>query len=275
MPSKTVTGPAFPSSAEGAAKWQPAKLLSSEVRFATWIAFFAWAFAVYDFILFGMLLPLIGQQFGWDTAHQAAVATWVAVGTAVVALAIGPLMDRFGRRVGVMVTVGGAAVCSALTAVAGALGSVPLTLIRSLGGLGYAEQGVNGAYLAELYAASDDPRLARRRGFIYSLVQGGWPVGALLAAALTALLLPLIGWQGCFVFAAVPSLMIAVLARRLREIPQFELQRELRRLRDAGQQETALRLAQEQGISYEEHASARRSAALRCARRWCWAAASS
>ena len=251
-----MTGPAFSAPAVGAATWQPARLLSSEVRFATWIAFFAWAFAVYDFILFGTLLPLIGQRFGWDVAHQAAVATWVAVGTAVVALAIGPLVDRFGRRAGVMVTVGGAAVCSALTAVAGALGSVPLTLIRSLSGLGYAEQGVNGAYLAELYAASDDPRLTRRRGFIYSLVQGGWPIGALLAAALTALLLPLIGWQGCFVFAAVPSLVIAVLARRLRESPQFALQRELRRLRNAGQQEAALRLAQEQGISYEEHAAA-------------------
>src|SRR4051812_469776 len=91
--------------------WQPRKLLSSEVRFATWIAFFAWAFAVYDFILFGTLLPLIGQEFGWDLARQSAIATWVAVGTAIVALAIGPLVDRFGRRAGVMITVGGAALC--------------------------------------------------------------------------------------------------------------------------------------------------------------------
>ena len=52
-------------------------------------------------------------------------------------------------------------------------------------------------------------------------VEGGWPVGALVAAGLTAVLLPAIGWQGCFIFAAIPSFIIAVLARKLRETPQF------------------------------------------------------
>ena len=74
--------------------WKPRQLTSQEVRFATWIAFFAWVFAVYDFILFGTLLPEIGRHFGWDEVEQAEIATWVAVGTAVVALAIGPIVDR-------------------------------------------------------------------------------------------------------------------------------------------------------------------------------------
>ncbi|MFV3017464.1 MFS transporter, partial [Pseudomonas sp. KHB2.9] len=42
--------------------WKPRQLTSQEVRFATWIAFFAWVFAVYDFILFGTLLPEIGRH---------------------------------------------------------------------------------------------------------------------------------------------------------------------------------------------------------------------
>lgn len=151
-------------------EWQPRPLLSSEIRFGTWIAFFAWVFAVYDFVLFGTLLPKLGAKFGWSLARQAAVATWIATGTAVVALLIGPLVDRLGRRSGIMFTVGGAAVCSALTAIGGAAGSVVLILIRSLSGLGYAEETVNATYLTELYAATDDPRLSRRRGFIYSLV---------------------------------------------------------------------------------------------------------
>ena len=45
-----------------------------------------------------------------------------------------------------------------------------------------AEETVNATYLSELYAASDDPKLAKRRGFIYSLVQGGWPVGGVGAS---------------------------------------------------------------------------------------------
>ncbi len=43
--------------------WKPRQLTSKEVRFATWIAFFAWVFAVYDFILFGTSLPEIGLAF--------------------------------------------------------------------------------------------------------------------------------------------------------------------------------------------------------------------
>jgi hypothetical protein len=42
-----------------------------------------------------------------------------------------------------MLTVSGAAICSALTAVGGGFGYVVLALIRSLGGFGYVEQTVN------------------------------------------------------------------------------------------------------------------------------------
>lgn len=206
-------------------------LKPKDIRYATWVAFFAWVFAVYDFILFGTLLPEIGRHVGWTTAFQAELATWIAVGSAAVALLVGPVVDRLGRRAGIIFTVSGAAICSGLTAIGGAAGSVILVLIRSLSGFGYAEQTVNATYLTELYSASVDAQFSRRRGFIYSLVQGGWPIGALLAAALTAILLPLIGWQGCFLFAAIPSFVVAFAARSLKESPQFEAHR---RNRDLG-----------------------------------------
>lgn len=193
-----------------------------QVKYATVIAFLAWTFAVYDFILFGMLLPEIGKSINLDAAGQSELATYVALGGVVVALAVGPIVDKFGRRFGMVFTVGGAGIASALTALAGMISPALLVGIRSISGLGYAEQGVNGAYLSELYAASDNEKLAKRRGLVYSLVQGGWPIGALLAAGLTAVLLPIIGWEGCFVFAALPSLIIAVAATKLRESPQFE-----------------------------------------------------
>src|SRR5256885_12801508 len=64
--------------------------------------------------------------------------------------------------------------------------------VRSLAGLGYAEQSINATYLSELFSlVYTDPASLRRRGFIYSLVQGGWPVGAVLTAVLVALLYPL------------------------------------------------------------------------------------
>jgi len=243
--------------------WQPQQLTIRDVKFATWIAFFAWVFAVYDFILFGTLLPQIGSHFGWNEVEQAELATWVAVGGAVVALAIGPLVDKLGRRMGIIVTVGGAALCSLLTALGGSWGKGALTGIRSVAGLGYAEQTVNATYLAEMYAAIDDPVLNRRKGFIYSLVQGGWPIGALVASALTALLMPIIGWQGSFIFAALPSFVIALLALKLKETPQFQIHQHIHQLRDAGQNEQARQVAHDYQVDYNAHQKSGLAAAFR------------
>ena len=209
-------------------------ILPVDVKRATIVAFFAWVFAVYDFILFGTLLPEIGKHYGWNAAMQAEIATFVAVGTGVIAFAIGPLLDLAGRKAGLLWTVAGAAVCSGLTVVGGALGQWPLVIIRSLSGLGYAEETVNATYLNELYSAANDPRLNRNKGFIYSLVQGGWPIGALIASGLTALLLPRIGWQGCFIFATFPAIVIFFMTRRLKESPQFLLHKRIKTLREAG-----------------------------------------
>ncbi|MBH2538112.1 MFS transporter [Serratia marcescens] len=243
--------------------WQPQQLTIRDAKFATWIAFFAWVFAVYDFILFGTLLPEIGDHFGWSEVEQAELATWVAVGGAIIALAIGPLVDKLGRRLGIVVTVGGAAVCSLLTAIGGAWGKGALIGIRSVAGLGYAEQTVNATYLTEIYAALDDPTLNRRKGFIYSLVQGGWPVGALVASALTALLMPIIGWQGSFIFAALPSFIIALLALKLKETPQFQIHQHIHQLRHLGDIEQARQVARDYQVDYDAHQQAGLSAAFR------------
>jgi MFS family permease len=238
-------------------------ILPVDVKRATVVAFFAWVFAVYDFILFGTLLPEIGKHYGWNAATQAEIATLVAVGTAVIAFAIGPLLDRAGRKAGLLWTVAGAALCSGLTVVGGAMGQWPLVLIRSLSGLGYAEETVNATYLNELYSAANDARLNRNKGFIYSLVQGGWPIGALLASGLTALLLPRIGWQGCFIFATFPAIVIFFMTRRLKESPQFVLHQRIRQLREGGQDGAARALAGEHRVDYEQHSRAGLAEAFR------------
>lgn len=252
-----------PTHSMDSADWKPVQLATKDVTYATWIAFFAWVFAVYDFILFGTLLPVMGGHFSWNEAEQAEIATWVAAGGAVVAFAIGPVVDRIGRRGGIMFTIGGAALCSALTALCAGMGKGALIGVRSVAGLGYAEEGVNATYLTEIYAASTDPKLIKRRGFVYSLVQSGWPVGALIAAGLTALLLPSIGWQGCFIFAAVPAFIIAILARKLKESPQFQVHQRIVQLRKAGQDAQARGLAREYGVDYDDHAKAGVAAAFR------------
>jgi len=221
-------------------------------RKATIIAFFAWLFASFDFVMFGTLLPQISASFGWDKATTSLVSTLVSVTTAVVALAAATITDRIGRRRGMILTVSGTAVASALSSVTPS--AAYLIGVRSLGGLGLAEQAVNATYLSEIYAVTDDEKVKRRRGLIYSLVQGAFPLGVLMASAWVAIFLPLIGWRGCFLLAVFPAVLIALMRRGLPESPQFELERQLRRLRKQGQATRAAALAHSYGLDEQSTA---------------------
>ena len=210
------------------------------------ISFFAWLFAVFDFIMFGTLLPQISASFGWDNATGSLVSTLVSVTTGVVALAAGLITDSVGRRKGMILTVSGTAVASALSSFTP--NAAYLIGVRSLGGLGLAEQAVNATYLSEIYAVTDDEKIKRRRGLIYSLVQGAFPLGVLLASAWVAIFLPVIGWRGCFLLAVFPAALIALVRRGLPESPQFALELQLRRLRKQGQAAEAAELARSYGV---------------------------
>jgi MFS family permease len=249
--------------------WAPPEVSRKQVNYATGVCFFAWVFAVYDFILFGTLLPRVGEHFHWTASTQTSINTWVTLGTAIVAFGIGPIVDKLGRRKGIIIAVAGAAICSGLTAIAGwvigvtaGAGIVLLVLVRSLAGLGYSEQSINAVYLSELFAVAHvDEKSAKRRGFIYSLVQGGWPIGAVLTAALVTLLYPLGerlfgaggGWATSFIFAMFPAVVIAILGRKLIETPQFLVGQRIRQAREAGRATEAEALAHRWGIDPAHH----------------------
>lgn len=45
------------------------------IRTTSIVCFLAWVFSVYDFVLFGTLLPKIADEFGWSASYATAVAT--------------------------------------------------------------------------------------------------------------------------------------------------------------------------------------------------------
>jgi len=51
---------------------QVPRITERDVRIATWICFFAWTFAVYDFVLFGNLLPQLAKDLGWAASTSTA-----------------------------------------------------------------------------------------------------------------------------------------------------------------------------------------------------------
>ncbi|MCI9887846.1 MFS transporter [Micrococcales bacterium 31B] len=230
----------------------------ADARYSTIVCFLAWTFAVYDFVLFANLLPVVAEDFGWSDSQTTGINTWVTLGTAVVAFFAGPLIvDKLGRKKGIIIAVVGAALASGLTYVGGfavtalgVTGIVLLVLIRSVAGLGYAEQSINATYLNEIYTvAYRGHKNASNIGFLYSLVQSGWPVGSVIAAVSIQLIEPRYGWEMCFIVGVFPSIVMAILGRRLKESPQFLAQREVQRLQQAGDAASAESVAREYGIS--------------------------
>ncbi|MDF2701826.1 MAG: major facilitator superfamily 1 [Rubrobacteraceae bacterium] len=206
-----------------------------ELIYPSIVAFLAWVVCVYDYIMFGTLLPRMADDFGWATATSTAVATLVAVGTFFVAILVGPLIDYAGRKRSLIITTAGTGLSSLLTGLTpAAFGAVWLTVIRAISGLGYSEQAVNTSYLNELYGNR------KSRGFVYAFIQGGWPIGVLLASAFTALLLGTVGWRGVFMLATVPALIVAALGFRLEESPRFLAMKRVRQLEKENRHEEAV-----------------------------------
>jgi MFS transporter, putative metabolite:H+ symporter len=228
------------------------RISARETRRGTTLAFFAWVLAVYDYMLFGTLLPRISDDFGWSETDLLYANMLVSVGVFIIVIFVGLAIDRLGRRKGMMITVGGAAASSALTAASTGLGS--LVAFRSLSGFGVSEQSVNATYLNEVFALTEVDRVRQNRGLIYSIVQCGWPVGALLAAAFVAGLNAIWGpeaWRLGFVLAAFPAVFLFFLRRGIKETPQHRLNMYLRRLKKSGRVDEANELAARFGVQPE------------------------
>jgi MFS family permease len=218
------------------------RISQGDVLYASVVAFFAWVFSVYDFIMFGVMLPVIADAFGWTTDFAIAVNTWILVGSVVVALSVGPITDYFGRKNALTIVTAGAALSSGLMALA----FTPwyMILVRAFSGFGYSEQAVNTTYLTELFGKN-------RRGFGYSIIQGGWPIGVILAVTLNFFLLPFIGWRGVFAVATLPAIIIVILRFRLKETPRFRYMQAVRELLKQGRVEEARELGRAHGIDAE------------------------
>lgn len=220
-----------------------AVITKKQIGYASLVCFIAWVASVYDYTLFGTLLPVIADDFGWSTAKATAINTWATIGVFVVSLVVGTMLDRFGRKKTLILLVIGGAVSSGLSGIA--MGAVSMVIIRAFSGFAVSEEVVNAVYLNEIY------KKAKGRGFMYSLVQSGWPVGALLAAGMTSLLLPVVGWRGSFFVAACASIIVIVMAVKLPESPVFAAMKEVERRRKAGDKEGATKLASEHGVEID------------------------
>lgn len=216
----------------------------SMVRKVSAVCFVAWIVSVYDFTLFGTLLPVIAEDFGWSTAQSTTLNTIAQIGVFIVSLVVGPIIDKLGRRNALVILMIGGGLASGLTGLAG--GAVAFVIIRSITGLSLSEEVVNAVYLSEIY------KDVKNKGFFYSVVQAGYPIGALVAASMSAVLLPVIGWRWSFAVAGAAAILVALWATRLPESPTFAAIKEAKRRQAAGDQQGAQTLIDQHDLELDE-----------------------
>lgn len=147
-------------------------------------------------MLLSYVLATMIAEFGLSSAAGGFISTVTNIGMLVGGIIFGTLADRYGRARMFVITVALFSVACGATALST---SLPLVyLFRFLVGVGGGgEYGVIMAMVADTF---DE----RKRGRINSYVTVSGQVGSIVAAVAAALIVPLFGWRGLFVFGALP-----------------------------------------------------------------------
>jgi MFS family permease len=169
-----------------------------------------------DVVLYLFALPAIRSEFGLTNARAGLAMAATMAASALGGIGAGILADRIGRRRTLMLTILAYSFGSAGSATSTGLAS--LLCWRAVVGLGLGGEWSSGAVLvAESWSA-------KHRAKAIGVMQSGFAVGYMLAAALSALVLPRWGWRTLFWIGLAPALLTLWIRRGVDE-PEVWLNR--------------------------------------------------
>lgn len=180
--------------------------------------FLGWTLDAFDYFLLTLCLTSIAADFHVGIKSVAEAIFWTLAMRPVGAFLFGLMAERFGRRPTLMLNIVSFSVLGLASAFAPTIGS--FLICRGLFGVAMGgEWGVGAALAFETLPAEG-------RGFFSGLLQEGYVVGSLLAAALYWLLFPhlhgtgmFVGWRVMFMIGALPALLAFYLRFKVEESP--------------------------------------------------------
>ncbi len=187
---------------------------SGDHRAALLASFLGWTLDAFDFFLVVFCLTAIGKEFGRPDAAIALTITVTLAFRPVGALIFGLLADRYGRRIPLMIDLVFYSIVEVLSGLAPGYRS--FLVLRALFGIGMGGEWGVGASLAMEKA----PR--HRRGVFSGLLQEGYALGYLLAAACYFVVFPRWGWRPMFFVGGLPALLALFVRYRVKESEVWE-----------------------------------------------------
>ena len=178
-----------------------------------WRALFAaqlgWMLDAMDFLLFTFAIIPIQKEFLAKSSTMGLLTSVALFAAAIGGIAFGTIADRIGRVRAMTISILLYSLATAGLATSTALWQ--LAMWRVLVGFGMGGEWSCGSVLvAETWPAE-------HRGKAMGLMQSGWAIGALFAAAISAVVLDRFGWRVLFLIGALPALAAFVIRRGVEE----------------------------------------------------------
>ncbi|SDF13616.1 MFS transporter [Sporomusa acidovorans] len=154
-----------------------------------------------DMLILSFVMTAIIKEFGLSFAEAGLIATYTLIGAVLGGYIFGIMADYVGRVKVFSLTIILFSIFTGLCAFASSL--TELNIYRFLSGLGLGgEFGIGMTLVAETWPAAKRARASAG-------VAIGWQMGAVLAALLSALVVPHFGWRGLFAIGVLPALFAA------------------------------------------------------------------
>ncbi|MEH7097886.1 MFS transporter [Neobacillus vireti] len=164
-----------------------------------------------DIMFISFAMSMIIAQFHIDMVSGGLISSITNIGMLAGGMIFGILADKFGRVRVFTYTILLFAIGTALTGLAQNIEQV--YLFRFIAGLGAGgEYGIGMALVAEAWPKD-------KQGRASSYVSIGAQYGVILAALLSAMILPAWGWRGLFFVGLVPVIFAFIVRRKLNESP--------------------------------------------------------
>jgi AAHS family benzoate transporter-like MFS transporter len=170
----------------------------------------------YDLIIYGVVLPQLMSEWQMTPMEAGTLGSTALFGMMFGALFFGPLSDKIGRKLTIMICV---ALFSGVTFLNGfARDPLEFGICRFIAGLGIGGVMPNTVALMTEYAPK------KVRSTLVAIMFSGYSVGGMASAFIGMQLIPSYGWQPVFWIAGIPLLLLPLIALMLPESVGFLVQ---------------------------------------------------